>query len=102
MQFYSCSLPPYIYICLRQIAQGNAEVDRKLRKAEVALAQSKRIDYYKILEVRRNAETTEIKKSYKRLALLWHPDKHAGGWVGGKVMNEGHGCLGLGLGGGVM
>ncbi len=79
MQFYSCSLPPYIFVCLSQIAQGNAEVAKKLRNAEVALAQSKKKDYYKILKVRRNAKTTEIKKSYKQLALVWHPDKHAGG-----------------------
>ncbi len=73
----------FIYIICRQIAGGGPEVDRKLRNAEVALAQSKKIDYYKILEVKRSAQTTtaEIKKSYKRLALVWHPDKHAGGYV---------------------
>ena len=35
-------------------------------------------DYYKILEVSRNATYAEIKKSYRRLALQYHPDKNFG------------------------
>ncbi len=67
------------FLFYSQIDPNNGHVANVLRNAEVALAQSKKTNYYKILEVRRNAETVEIKKSYKRLALLWHPDKHAGG-----------------------
>lgn len=33
-------------------------------------------DLYKILEVSENASDEEIKKSYKRLAVKWHPDKN--------------------------
>jgi DnaJ family protein B protein 4 len=33
-------------------------------------------DYYKILGVDKTATTEEIKKSYRKLALKWHPDKH--------------------------
>jgi preprotein translocase subunit Sec63 len=37
---------------------------------------AKKKDYYKILEVDRNASEAEIKKSYKRLALEHHPDRN--------------------------
>jgi len=33
-------------------------------------------DYYEILNVNRNANNQEIKKSFKKLAMKWHPDKN--------------------------
>lgn len=35
-------------------------------------------DYYKILELRPGAPIADIKKSFRRLALLYHPDKNFG------------------------
>lgn len=35
-------------------------------------------DYYKILEVKRNANSKELKKAYLRLSKKWHPDKNGG------------------------
>ena len=35
------------------------------------------VDYYNILKVSRNARDEDLKKSYKRLAMKWHPDKNA-------------------------
>jgi len=33
------------------------------------------MDYYKVLGVSKDADTTAIKKKYRQLALKWHPDK---------------------------
>ena len=33
-------------------------------------------DYYKILEVDKNASSDDIKKSYRKLAMTYHPDKN--------------------------
>lgn len=52
------------------------ECKRKHEEAQVALKQSKEKNYYKILHVARNAKVKEIKKSYRELALKWHPDKN--------------------------
>ncbi|XP_011028701.1 PREDICTED: dnaJ homolog subfamily B member 1-like [Populus euphratica] len=34
------------------------------------------VDYYNILKVNRNASEDDLRKSYKRLAMIWHPDKN--------------------------
>ncbi|MFS7971949.1 putative DnaJ domain, Chaperone J-domain superfamily [Helianthus anomalus] len=34
------------------------------------------IDYYNILKVNRNATDDDLKKAYRRLAMIWHPDKN--------------------------
>ncbi|XVE84926.1 hypothetical protein DITRI_Ditri17bG0051100 [Diplodiscus trichospermus] len=34
------------------------------------------VDYYNILRVSRNATEEDLKRSYKRLAMRWHPDKN--------------------------
>jgi len=49
------------------------EIKRLLQEAKLALKKSKRKDYYKILGVDKNASTDEIKKAYKKRALVHHP-----------------------------
>ncbi|KAK1259060.1 hypothetical protein QJS04_geneDACA005527 [Acorus gramineus] len=34
------------------------------------------VDYYNVLKVNRNATDDDLKKSYRRLAMKWHPDKN--------------------------
>jgi len=50
---------------------------RLLTEAKLALKKSKRKDYYKILGIERNASTDDIKKAYRKRALVHHPDRHA-------------------------
>ena len=33
-------------------------------------------NYYEILELNQNATLPEIERSYQKLILKWHPDKH--------------------------
>jgi len=35
------------------------------------------VDLYAVLSLERNATSDAIKKAYRRLALIYHPDKHA-------------------------
>jgi molecular chaperone DnaJ len=45
-------------------------------------------DYYRILEVSAQATPVEIKKSFRRLAMLYHPDKHNEDKIAGAQYRE--------------
>ncbi|XP_068161309.1 dnaJ homolog subfamily C member 7-like [Antennarius striatus] len=48
-----------------------------LKAAQLELKKSKRKDYYKVLGVGKNATEDEIKKAYRKRALMHHPDRHS-------------------------
>jgi len=52
-------------------------IQKKIKAAKVQLKRAKRKDFYKILGVQKDATESEIKKSYRKLALKCHPDRHA-------------------------
>lgn len=51
-------------------------------------------DYYKVLEVDRNASGEDIKKSYRNLAKKYHPDKKDGSEDRFKAIQEAYSVLG--------
>jgi len=48
---------------------------KEIRNAEMELKKSKRKDYYKILGVDKNASDNDIKKAYRKMAIIHHPGK---------------------------
>ena len=48
------------------------------RQGRVATMQVEKRDYYEVLGVQRGAESGDIKKAYRRLAMECHPDHHPG------------------------
>jgi DnaJ family protein C protein 7 len=65
------------YTKAQTLDSESAEIANQLKNAKAELKRSKKKDYYKILDVPRTASEDEIKKSYRKLALKWHPDKNA-------------------------
>lgn len=41
-------------------------------------SQQKHVTYYDILEISPTARDEEVKQAYRRLAMLWHPDRNRG------------------------
>jgi len=66
---------------LKALAEADpqdAGIAKEVRRAEMELKKSKRKDYYKILGVEKDADDNQIKKAYRKAAIIHHPDKNPG------------------------
>eukprot|EP00047_Mylnosiga_fluctuans_P002956 m.226749 g.226749 ORF g.226749 m.226749 type:complete len:528 (+) comp11472_c0_seq1:10-1593(+) len=66
------------YNTLKELDPSSDEFRKALKNAQLELKKSKRVDYYKVLEISKDADEATIQKAYKRLARQWHPDRHQG------------------------
>jgi len=57
---------------------SKTELRHEIQTAKMAAKRAKRKDYYKILDIPKGASEDDIRKAYKKRALLHHPDRHAG------------------------
>lgn len=64
------------YKSIQENSPEEPSIAKDIRNAELELKKSKRKDYYKILGVEKDANDNEIKKAYRKLAIVHHPDKN--------------------------
>ena len=67
------------YSKLKNIAPQTPGLREKLRAAQLEVKKSKRKNYYDILGVDKGAGESQIKKAYRKAAVVWHPDKPSTG-----------------------
>ncbi|KAI0436147.1 hypothetical protein F4803DRAFT_248500 [Xylaria telfairii] len=61
---------------IQELEPEDRSIIREIRKAELELKKSQRKDYYKILGVTKDSDEPTIKKAYRKLAIIHHPDKN--------------------------
>lgn len=61
---------------IQELEPEDRNIAKEVRKAELELKKSQRKDYYKILGIEKNADDQQIKKAYRKLAIVHHPDKN--------------------------
>lgn len=63
------------FSAILQSQPGNMRMRQKLQEVQNAKKIAERKDYYKILDVPRDATQKQIRTQFRKLALQWHPDK---------------------------
>ena len=64
------------YKAIAESHPSEPNIAKDIRHAELELKKSKRKDYYRILGVEKDATEHDIKKAYRKLAIIHHPDKN--------------------------
>ncbi|POS84306.1 hypothetical protein EPUL_005218 [Erysiphe pulchra] len=61
---------------LQELDPTDSSIAKELRTAELEHKKSQRKDYYKLLGVEKDADASQIKKAYRKAAIVHHPDKN--------------------------
>lgn len=59
-----------------ELAPEDGTLRKEIKEAELEVKKALRKDYYDILGVDKNASDVDLKKAYRRQALIFHPDKN--------------------------
>ncbi|KAK7531501.1 tetratricopeptide [Phyllosticta citribraziliensis] len=64
------------YNAIKDANPSEPGIQKEIRNAELEMKKAQRKDYYKILGVEKDADDNQIKKAYRKLAIIHHPDKN--------------------------
>lgn len=72
---FELALNDFYYV--KQHFSSHPTIEQHINEAEIQGRLANRKNYYKILQVSEDVDVPQLKKAYKKLALIWHPDKNS-------------------------